>query len=130
MRFVLEDYEVGVCACVRVCVCVCMYVLIYDYIYVLFVCRVYTYTHWHRGINPFWPHKFCFKLLLGLEPMAPIRPQLLVSHANLRDMCICKHACMYDHVCTYMHTYMYGQSKMPVTNVFPEQDAIHLFQFL
>ena len=34
------------------------------------------------GLYPFWPHKFGFKPLLGLEPMAPIRPQLLVSHAN------------------------------------------------
>ena len=34
------------------------------------------------GLNPFWPHMFGFKPLLGLEPMAPIRPQLLVSHAN------------------------------------------------
>ena len=32
--------------------------------------------------TPFWPHKFGFNPLLGLEPMAPIRPQLLVSHAN------------------------------------------------
>ena len=38
--------------------------------------------HWHRGLNPFWPHMFGLKPLLGLEPMAPNRPQLLVSHAN------------------------------------------------
>ena len=38
--------------------------------------------HWHRGLNPFWPHMFGLKPLLGLEPMAPIRPQLLVSHVN------------------------------------------------
>ena len=40
------------------------------------------YTHWHRGLNPFWPHLFGLKPLLGLEPVALIRPQLLVSHAN------------------------------------------------
>ena len=27
-----------------------------------------------RGLNPFWPHKFGFKPLVGLEPIAPIRP--------------------------------------------------------
>ena len=35
-----------------------------------------------QGIKKIWPHKFGFKPLLGLEPMAPIRPQLLVSYAN------------------------------------------------
>ena len=34
------------------------------------------------GLNPFWPHLFDLKPLLGFEPMAPIRPQLLVSHTN------------------------------------------------
>ena len=34
------------------------------------------------GLNPLWHHKFGFKPLLGLERMAPIRPQLLFSHAN------------------------------------------------
>ena len=24
---------------------------------------------WHRGLNPFWPHKFGFKPLLRLEPI-------------------------------------------------------------
>ena len=52
--------------------------------YCLYVGVDYTYidVNWHRGLNPFWPHKFGFKPLLGLEPMAPIRPQLLVIHAN------------------------------------------------
>ena len=53
--------------------------------YCLYVGFDYTYidiTHWHRGLNPFWLHKFGFKPLLRLEPMAPICPQLLVSHAN------------------------------------------------
>ena len=51
------------------------------------------------GLNPFWPHKFGFKPLLGLEPMAPIRPQLQVSHANYSatetSMYVCMYVCMY-----------------------------------
>ena len=46
---------------------------------------------------------FGLKPLLGLEPMAPIRPQLLVSHANHSAtetcMCVCV-CCMY--VCMYV----------------------------
>ena len=34
------------------------------------------------GLNNFWPYKFGFKPLLGLEPRAPILPQLLASHVN------------------------------------------------
>ena len=48
-----------------------------------------------------WPHKFGFKSLLGLEHMATIRPQLLVSHANhLATEYICIYACTY--VCMYL----------------------------
>ena len=36
---------------------------------------------------------FAFKPLLGLEPMAPIRPQLLVSHSN--HSATCMYVCMY-----------------------------------
>ena len=38
------------------------------------------------------------KPLLGLEPMAPIRPQLLVSRTNHRDvrMNVCMYECMHD----------------------------------
>ena len=43
---------------------------------------MYVLTHWHRGLNPFWSHKFGFKPLLRLEPMVQIRPQLPTSHAN------------------------------------------------
>ena len=53
--------------------------------YCLYVGVDYTYIDVNalaQGINPFWPHMFGLKPLLGLEPMAPIRPQLLVSHAN------------------------------------------------
>ena len=38
---------------------------------------------------------FGLKPLLGLEPMAPIRPQLLVSHANHSAT----ETCMYMFVC-------------------------------
>ena len=72
-----------------------MYALMYDYIYVLFDNK-----HWHRGLNPFWPHKFGFKPLLGLEPMGLIRPQLLVSHAN-------HSATETSHVCMYYYYYYY-----------------------
>ena len=37
--------------------------------------------------------------LLGLEPMAPICLQLLVSHANLSAMYVCMYVCMYICVC-------------------------------
>ena len=74
-----------------------------------------------RGLNPFWPHKFGFKPLLGLEPMAPIRPQLLVSHTNHSAtetsikcmyvcmcicMCICMGICMCIYVCVYVCMYV------------------------
>ena len=59
---------------------------------------------------------FGLKPLLGLEPMAPIRPQLLVSHANhsatetsikrmfnepmIYVVYVCLYVCMY--VCVYV----------------------------
>ena len=46
------------------------------------------------GLNPFLPHKFGFKPLLGLEPMAPIHPQLLVRQAN-HLATETSHVCMY-----------------------------------
>ena len=70
--------------------------------YWLYVGVDYTYI----DVNPFWPHKFGFKPLLGLEPMAPICPQLLVSHANhsateirmyvcvWMDGCVCMYVCV------------------------------------
>ena len=48
--------------------------------YCLYVGVEYTYIDINALAH--WPNKFGFKPLLGLEPMAPIRPQLLVSHAN------------------------------------------------
>ena len=53
--------------------------------YCLYVGFDYTYIDVNalaQDLYPFWPHMFGLKPLLGLEPMAPIRPQLLVSHAN------------------------------------------------
>ena len=59
---------------------------------------------------------FGFKPLLGLEPMAPIRPQLLVSHANHSatetSMYVCPSvrppaylpACLSVYVRTYIYT--------------------------
>ena len=48
---------------------------------------------------------FGLKPLLGLEPMAPIRPQLLVSHANhsATETSICMYVCMY----VLMYDYIY-----------------------
>ena len=49
---------------------------------------------------------FGLKPLLGLEPMAPIRPQLLVSHANhsATETSICMYVWMY--VCIYEYMYV------------------------
>ena len=75
--------------------------------------------HWHRGLNPFWFHKFGFKPLLGIEHMAPIRPQLPANHANHSatetSMCVyvCVYVCMYVFeclyvcVCVYVRTYIH-----------------------
>ena len=66
------------------CVCVCMYVCMYccmtTSMYCLYVGVDYTYI----DINALAQRtfKFGFKPLLELDPMVPIRPQLLVSHAN------------------------------------------------
>ena len=65
---------------------------------------------------------FGLKPLLGLEPMAPIRPQLLVSHANHSAtetsmyvciyvcVCVCVCMCVYVCVCVYMcvHTHIHN----------------------
>ena len=49
------------------------------------------------------PHILGIKPLLGLEPMAPIRPQLLVSHANhsANETCIKR---MFDEPMIYVVT--------------------------
>ena len=53
--------------------------------YCLYVGVDYTYIDVNalaQGIKSFLASRFGIKPLLGLEPMAPIRPQLLVSHVN------------------------------------------------
>ena len=60
-----------------------------------------------RGLNPFWPHKFGFIPLLGLEPMAPILPHLLVSHANHSATETSMYVCMYIYICVCMYVCMY-----------------------
>ena len=53
--------------------------------YCLYVGVDYTYIDVNalaQGIKSFLSSRFGIKPLLGLEPMAPIRPQLPVSHAN------------------------------------------------
>ena len=53
--------------------------------YCLYVGVDYTYIDVNalaQGIKSFLASRIGIKPLLGLEPMAPIRPQLLVSHAN------------------------------------------------
>ena len=69
------------------------------FMYILYVGFDYTYIDINTlaqggggGLNPFWPHKFGFKPLLGLEPMAPIRPQLQLATLTIRPP---RHVCMY-----------------------------------
>ena len=100
--------------------------------YCLYVGFDYTYIDVNalaQGIKSFLASLFFFfffflsQPLLGLEPMAPIRPQLLVSHANhsatetsicicmYMYICMCMYVCMYVYVCIYvcvcMYVYMY-----------------------
>ena len=58
--------------------------------YILYVEVDYTFIDINalaQGIKSFLAAQVWFQPLLGLEPMAPIRPQLPASHAN--------HVCMY-----------------------------------
>ena len=105
----------SVCECLNASI----YVLMYDYIYVLFCMSSLT--------IPFWLQKFRFKPLLGLEPIVPIRPQLLVSHANnsateTSHVCmyvcvyVCMYVCMHEcmHVCMHICMYAYMHACMYV----------------
>ena len=91
--------------------CICMYVCIDVWLYLCIVCMSgLTETQWHRGLNPFWPHKFGFKPLLGLEPMAPIRSQLPSSHANhsaTETSYVRMYVCVYMYICTYTYVRTY-----------------------
>ena len=76
----LGEYRISNCVEIK-CMYVCMDVCMTTSMYCLYVGVDYTYIAVNalaQGIKSF----FGFKPLLGLEPMAPIRPQLLVSHAN------------------------------------------------
>ena len=76
--------------------------------YCVYVGFDYTYIDINAlALNPFWPHKFGFKPLLGLEPMAPIRPQLPAIHATY-SATKCMYVCMYVrmYVCMYVCTYV------------------------
>ena len=88
--------------------------------YCLYVGVDYTYIDVNalaQGIKSFLASRFGIKPLLGLEPMAPIRPQLLVSHANhsatetsmyvCMYVCVCIYVCMYMYVCMYVCIYVY-----------------------
>ena len=71
--------------------------------------------HWHRGLNHVWPHKFGFKPLLGFEPIAPIRPQLLVSHDNHSATETSMYVCSTIYVCImYVCVYMCVRAYMRV----------------
>ena len=54
--------------------------------------------------------------MLGLEPMAPIPPQLLVSHANHSATETCMYVCMYSRmhacICMYVHMHMSNNSNL------------------
>ena len=75
--------------------------------YCLYVGVDYTYIDINaleQGIKSFLASQVWFQAVLGLEPVATIRPQLLVSHANhcmYVYMCICVYVCMHAciHVC-------------------------------
>ena len=82
--------------------------------YCLYVGFDYTYIDVNalvQGLNQFWSHMFGLKSLLGLETLAPIRPQLRANHANLSatDTSLCMYVCMYvcTCVCMYVCVYVY-----------------------
>ena len=78
--------------------------------YCLYVGVDYTYIDVNalaHGIKSFLVSQVWFQAVAGLEPMAPIRPQLLVSHANhsATETSICMYVCVY--ICIYACIYMY-----------------------
>ena len=78
--------------------------------YCLYVGVDYTYIDVNalaQGIKSFLASRFGIKPLLGLEPMAPIRPQLLVSHANHSATETCMYVCMYVLMYDYIYVCMY-----------------------
>ena len=93
----------------------CLYVG-FDYIYI-------DINTLGQGIKSFLASQVWFKPLLGLEPIAPIRPQLPVSQANhsatetcmyvrmyaymYACVCVCLYICMYVCLCMYVYMYVY-----------------------
>ena len=90
--------------------------------YCLYVGFDYTYIDINalaQGINSILTTQVyrSFKPLLGLEPMAPIRPQLLVIHANHLAtrhpyiyIYVCMYVCMYVCIDVCMYVCMYTQT--------------------
>ena len=86
--------------------------------YCLYVWFDYTYIYINALTYRIWPYKFGFKPLQGLEPMTPIRPQLLVSHANHSvtetSLYVCIYVCLYVcmlacmYVCMFVYVCMYA----------------------
>ena len=65
--------------------------------YCLYVGVDYTYIDVNalaQGIKSFFASQVWFQAVAGLEPVAMIRPQLLVSHAN-HSATECMYVCMY-----------------------------------
>ena len=76
--------------------------------YCLYVGVDYTYIDVNalaQGIKSFLSSRFGIMPLLGLEPMTPIRPQLLVSHAN-HSATVCMYVCIDVCMCVYMYVCM------------------------
>ena len=74
---------------------------------------------------------FGFKPLLGLEPMAPIRPQLLVSHANHSATETSMYVCMY--VCPSVRPPAYLPACLSVyvrTYIYTRTHDMHIFACL
>ena len=93
----------------------CMYWCMTTSMYCLYVGFDYTYIDVNalaQGIKSFLASQVWFKPLLGLEPMARIRPQLPVSHANHSTtvcvcVCGCVYVCVYVYVCVCMYVCIY-----------------------
>ena len=94
-------------------------------IYCLYIGFDYTYIDINtlaQGIKSFLASQIVFKPLLGLEPMAPIRPQLPTNHANHSAtktspciyvflyvgiyVCMCMYICLHVFVCMYVCMYV------------------------
>ena len=80
--------------------------------YCLYVGFDYTYIDVNalaQGIKSFLASLVWSQAVAGARTygMAPIRPQLLVSHANHSATETCMYVCMYVCMCVFMYVYMY-----------------------